>query len=120
MTTSNVLVLQETPVKAAKPQFIAKGAKALKLTEDDAIRLVGIGFCQPSFYKRHVWLKAKKLMDNLVCPNELAFPHNFGHGKGKYESNFDIDEVKERTVELLRNEGNLIEEEEKTLKLVIV
>jgi hypothetical protein len=122
MTTSNVLALQETPVKAAKPQFIAKGKRALKLTEDEVNKLVGIGFCQQSYYKRHVWLKAKRLMDNLVCLNGLAVPYNYGHGKGKYESELDIDEVKELTVELLRNEGNLIDDttpEQPKLKLYI-
>ena len=49
-------------------------------------------------------------MDNVVCLNGLARPYNYGHGKGKYESEFEIDEVKEQTIELLRNEGNLIED----------
>jgi hypothetical protein len=107
MTISNILTLEEKP---AKRQIIQKGAKAIKLTEDEVNNLVGIGFCQPKFYKRSVWLKAKKLMDTVVCLNGLAIPFNYGHGKGKYESEFDIDEVKEKTVELLRKEGKLIEE----------
>jgi hypothetical protein len=55
--------------------------------------LVKIGFCQPKFYKRSVWLKAKKLMDEVVVPNGLAEPFDYGRGKGKYTSDLRVEEV---------------------------
>lgn len=72
-----------------------------KLSEDEIHNLIGIGFCQPKFYKRHVWTKAKKLMDEVVVPQGLAYPYDYGFGKGKYESNLEISEVKSKVVELL-------------------
>ena len=72
-----------------------------KLTEDEIHNLIGIGFCQPKFYKRNVWIKAKKLMDEVLVPQGLAYPYDFGFGKGKYESDFEISEVKSRVVNLL-------------------
>lgn len=80
----------------------------LKFTEDEVRHLVGIGFCQPRFYKPSVWRKAKRLMDNIVCPNGLAFPFDFGRGKGKYESDFSIEEVKSRTIEILEANENIV------------
>ncbi|MAA93001.1 MAG: hypothetical protein CML21_00555 [Rheinheimera sp.] len=71
------------------------------LSEDEIRSLIGVGFCQPKFYKRSVWLKAKKLMDEIVVPLGLAYPHDYGYGKGKYSSDCDIDEVKSQVVELL-------------------
>jgi predicted nucleic acid-binding Zn finger protein len=52
--------------------------------------LIGIGFCQPKFYKRNVWLKAKEIMDYLVSLNVGVVEHNFGHGKGKYITTKEI------------------------------
>lgn len=71
-------------------------------------RLVAIGFCQPKFYKKSIWLAAKKLMDEVLCPNKLAYSYDFGRGKGKYSSNFDIDEVKVHAVELLRKDNKVL------------
>jgi hypothetical protein len=70
-------------------------------------RLVAVGFCQPKFYKSSVWRAAKKLMDEVVCPNKLATPFDFGRGKGKYNSNLDIDEVKKKTVEVLASQNRV-------------
>lgn len=71
------------------------------LSEDEIRSLIGVGFCQPKFYKRSVWLKAKSLMDEIAVPLGLAFPHDYGYGKGKYSSDIDIDEVKSQVVDLL-------------------
>jgi len=54
--------------------------------------LVYIGFCQPKFYKRTVWNYAKKMM-KIACQEGLAMPHDFGRGKGKYLTDYKIDEV---------------------------
>ena len=72
-----------------------------KLSEDEIRTLVGIGFCQPKFYKRSVWLKAKALMDEVIIPNGWAYSHDYGHGKGKYSTDLDISSVKEHAVLLL-------------------
>ena len=77
-----------------------------RITEIEARTLVGIGFCQPKFYKRHVWLKAKRLMDTYAVPNSLAYPHDLGRGKGKYSTNHEsIEGVKTLVVQLLRDDG---------------
>ena len=71
------------------------------LLEDEIRSLVGVGFCQPKFYKRSVWLKAKALMDEIIIPNGWACPHDYGYGKGKYSTDLDIETVKEHAVLLL-------------------
>ena len=76
-----------------------------KMTTHQIHRLVAIAFCQPKFYKRSVWNAAKKLMDEVICPNRLAYPFDFGRGKGKYSSDLDIDVVKAKTVEVLRKDN---------------
>ena len=81
----------------------------MKLKKEEVLSLVGIGFCQPKFYKPSVWRKAKRLMDTIVCPNNLAYPHDFGRGKGKYNTELSIEDVKQKTIGLLRNSGQLIE-----------
>jgi hypothetical protein len=80
----------------------------MKLTVEEATNLVGIGFCQQKFYKTSVWYKAKKLMDTVVCPNSLARPFDFGRGKGKYDSELSINDVKARTVEIIRRQGDIV------------
>lgn len=80
----------------------------MKLNEDEVLALIGIGFCQPKFYKRRVWLRAKKLMDEVICPNKLAYPSDFGRGKGKYDTDFDIDDVKQKAIEIMSSNGQLI------------
>ncbi len=68
--------------------------KSLKnLSFEEFEQLVNIGFCQPKFYKRSVWIKAKMIMDNVICANDLAMPYDFGRGKGKYESQLSISDV---------------------------
>lgn len=84
----------------------------MKYTREEAASLVGIGFCQPKFYKRSVWQKAKRLMDNVVCPNRLARPYDYGRGKGKYESDMEIDVVKKHTIEILAKKGLILESNE--------
>ena len=61
--------------------------------------IINIGFCQPKFYKRSVWLKSKAMMDLLVCPLNLACAHDFGRGKGKYDSKFGISEIVDKAWE---------------------
>lgn len=70
-------------------------------TEDDIGEAVRIGFCQPKFYKRSSWARSKILMDTLIVPLGLAYPHDFGRGKGKYESEFDINTVVAEIVNLI-------------------
>jgi hypothetical protein len=52
-------------------------------------RLIRIGFCQRSFYKPSVWKAAMDVMKVLVKHN-LAYPHDFGHGKGKYTTDLSL------------------------------
>lgn len=61
-------------------------------------RLIGIGFCQPKFYKQTVWKYANLVMQEL-CSMELVYPFDFGRGKGKYESNVDKDTIYKRAKE---------------------
>ena len=82
-------------------------AQSKKYTTLDVKRLVSIGFCQPKFYKASVWRKAKKLMDEVVCPNNLGTPHDFGRGKGKYKATDDIKTCIAGVTEILSNEGML-------------
>lgn len=76
-----------------------------KLPEDEIRTLVNIGFCQPKFYKTSVWRKAKALMDEVVCPQGMAFPHDYGRGKGKYSTEHSISDVADYIVELLCNQA---------------
>lgn len=46
---------------------------------------VGIGFCQPKFYKPKAWKRAKVLMEYLVKKKKVV-PHDYGRGKGKYNT----------------------------------
>lgn len=79
-----------------------------KMTTHQIYRLVAIGFCQPKFYKKSVWTAAKKLMDGVLCPNDLAYPFDFGRGKGKYSSKLSINDAQAQTVELLRKNGTVL------------
>ena len=67
--------------------------KAKRWTSVEVKSVIGIAFCQPKFYTPTAWRRSKALMDSLVCPLGLAFPHDFGRGKGKYSTDFDIDDV---------------------------
>lgn len=45
---------------------------------------IGIGFCQPKFYKPSVWRKAKKIMEWLCDNTPHVYRFDFGRGMGKY------------------------------------
>ena len=51
----------------------------------DLENLIGIGFCQPKFYKPAVWQRADRVMQKLCELTESSVRrHDFGRGKGKY------------------------------------
>ena len=61
------------------------------MKREEVKELIKIGFCQPKFYKRSVWLKAQKIMKFLVeNTNGEVVLCNFGRGKGKYSTKSDI------------------------------
>lgn len=59
-----------------------------ELTKEEVLNLIGIGFCQPKFYKPSAWKKAKEVMEVLCyrIRKTGVKPHDFGRGKGKYTS----------------------------------
>lgn len=61
-------------------------------------RLIGIGFCQPKYYKATVWKYANLVMQEL-CNMRLVYPFDFGRGKGKYKSNADEETIYKRAKE---------------------
>lgn len=62
---------------------------------------VGIGFCCPKYYLPASWRSAKSLMDTLLVPLGLAFPKDYGRGKGKFSTNHDIAEVQSAVIKLI-------------------
>jgi hypothetical protein len=80
-----------------------------KYQEEQVKSMIGIGFCQPRFYRTNEWRRAKRFMDNVVCPAGFATPCNYGRGRGKYSTQFDIAAVKQKTVNMLRSQGKIIE-----------
>lgn len=70
-------------------------------SREQAKNFTGIGFCQPKFYLPAAWRQAKNLMDKLLVPLSLAYPHDYGRGKGKYSSNLDITKVRAEVVNLI-------------------
>lgn len=74
-------------------------------SHEEAHTLLGIGFCQSSFYKPAVWRQARSIMDSIMVPNDLAYPHDFGRGKGKYESKIPLDEARERGLGIMQEQG---------------
>jgi hypothetical protein len=56
-----------------------------KASQDTTEHLIGIGFCQPKFYKPHIWRKAKAIMEWLCDNTAFVKRHDFGRGMGKYE-----------------------------------
>ena len=58
--------------------------KRQQKTLEEVTNLIGIGFCQPNFYKPSAWQQAKRIMDFLVNLEIGVIPHDFGRGKGKY------------------------------------
>ncbi|MCC0642190.1 MULTISPECIES: hypothetical protein [unclassified Clostridioides] len=61
-------------------------------------RLIGIGFCEPKYYKVTVWKYANLVMQEL-CNMRLVYPFDFGRGKGKYKSNTDEETIYKRAKE---------------------
>lgn len=64
-----------------------------QLTRPEVINFIGIGFCQPKFYKRNAWLKAKEIMDFLVSLNVGVIEFDYGRGKGKYKTTKEISNI---------------------------
>lgn len=60
------------------------------LTSVEIETLIKIGFCQPKFYKRSVWNKAKAIMEQLVSWEVGVVRFDFGRGKGKYVTEGDL------------------------------
>lgn len=67
--------------------------------------LIKIGFCQPKFYKPNAWAKAKRRMEKLV-DRGIVYHHDCGRGKGKYSTDYTIEQVVEIHINLLK-EGAL-------------
>ena len=67
--------------------------------------LIRIGFCQSKFYKPNAWAKAKRRMEKLV-DRGIVNRRDFGRGKGKYDTDYTIDQVVEIHLNLLK-EGAL-------------
>jgi len=70
-------------------------------SRQDVKEIVSIGFCVPKYYIPAAWRRAKDLMDKLLVPLELAFPHDYGRGKGKYSTNHDIAKVQTEVMNLI-------------------
>jgi hypothetical protein len=68
----------------------------LKLESDEIAEYARIAFCQPKFYKTSAWNMARRVMELVAIPNNLAFRRDYGKGKGKYDSLYSIDYVVER------------------------
>lgn len=47
-------------------------------------KMIRIGFCQPKFYKRSVWVKARNIMEYAIKNGAYVQYHDFGRGKGKF------------------------------------
>lgn len=65
----------------------------MKYTPEQIKTLVYIGFCQPKFYKPHIWAKAKKLM-LIACEMQIVL-HRPYRGGGHFwcTDNVSIEEV---------------------------
>src|SRR5207245_936497 len=61
-----------------------------KLTTE---QLILIGFCQPKFYRRHVWLKAKAIMEWLCDHTPHVVRFDYGRGMGKYDSTAELGDL---------------------------
>lgn len=90
----------------AKPELneVVRKFKKKAWTRKEAKDTVGIGFCCPKYYLPASWRRAKNLMDNLLIPLGLAFPEDYGRGKGKYSTNHDIGEIQSIVVTLVSAE----------------
>lgn len=67
---------------------MSKHLKEINSLYEKVVGEIGIGFCQSSFYKPHVWRQTKEVMEVLVKA-ETVVPYNLGRGKGKYLSNIE-------------------------------
>jgi hypothetical protein len=66
---------------------------------------IKIGFCCPKYYKPNAWAKAKRRMEKLV-DRGIVYRYDYGRGKGKYSTDYTIDQVVEIHLNLLK-EGAL-------------
>lgn len=57
-----------------------------RVPEDDLRALIRIGFCQKKFYKKSVWNRAKRLMDQILIPFGFAQRCEHKQCKGRYVS----------------------------------
>lgn len=76
--------------------------KLTNLTRPQFSYFIKIGFCQQKFYKPSVWSKAKVLMEQIAVASNLAYPHDYGRGKGKFESDLTIDEVCNKSYDIYK------------------
>ena len=87
----------------AKPELydVLRTFKKKGWTREEVKSTVGIGFCCPKFYKPEAWRRAKNLMDKLLVPLDLAYPHDYGRGKAKYSTNEDWTKVQAEVMDLI-------------------
>lgn len=78
------------------------------MEKEDVMALISIGFCQPKFYKRSTWNKAKKIMEFLCENTDEVIRHDFGPGKGKYLSTGDV-KTEEWAILYLKSKGTFRE-----------
>jgi len=64
----------------------------LPIEVENIERYTNIAFCQPSFYTRTAWNRAKKCVNKLIELG-LAEPYDYGRGKGKYTLTPKGDEI---------------------------
>ena len=78
-------------------KILLNESKKRAVTVDKVIdSFLGIGFCQPKFYKPSVWAKAKKIMLFLASMN-IGIIHKPYHGKGHFWTNDNLDIIKDMT-----------------------
>lgn len=80
---------------------VVRKFKAKAWTRQEVKDTVGIGFCCPRYYLPASWRRAKNLMDTLLVPLGLAFPKDYGRGKGKYSTDHDIAKVQAEVMNLI-------------------
>ena len=92
-------IVKKNPVKAAPPKkmitgyILPKDKKWIQgLTNAEIDTHVSVGSCQPKFYTPEAWRKGKRMLD-IACNLGLAYPYDFGRGKGKYLSDFTKAEI---------------------------
>lgn len=73
--------------------FIAGGTISKDEAEQFFSHYVNVGFCQKKFYTFQAWSIATDLMTELISAG-LAYPYDYGRGKGKYETDKTIQDCK--------------------------